>query len=45
MNVYEKKKKNNNQIFNVYRTRGLGYAGKVCLKNPISLSTILSKNK
>lgn len=42
--MYMKRKKQN-QIFNVYRTRGLVYAGKVCLKNPISLSTILSKNK
>jgi len=40
-NVYEKK----NETFHVYRTRDLVYVGKVCLKNPISLRTILSKNK
>ncbi len=39
------RKKRKNQIFNVYKARGLVYAGNVCLKNPISLRTILSKNK
>ncbi len=42
MRIYMEKK---NETFHVYRTRDLVYVGKVCLKNPISLRTILSKNK
>jgi hypothetical protein len=35
----------NKKKFDVYKTRDRVYGGKVCLKNPISLRTILSKNK
>lgn len=44
--MYARKEKKT-KLFIVYRIRGLVYvyAGGACLKNPISLRTILSKNK